>query len=82
MTATLETIHKTMKRYNNAAAYGSECNAWQDFVADCYDRFGFAPWADAHWDDVMPEDFSAYWTSVAAGECPDYDADTGRRLDA
>lgn len=75
----LETIYTGMKRFNASAASGSECNAWQDFVADCFQRFNFAPWADAHWDDEMPTDFAQYWTKVACGDCEDYNAETGAR---
>jgi hypothetical protein len=78
--ATIDAIYTSMKRFNNAAAPGSECNAWQDFVAESYNRLGFAPWADEHWQDELPDEFATYWQEVANGECSDYAADTGARL--
>lgn len=77
---TLDAIYTSMKRYNNTVAFGSECNAWQDFVADCFSQLGFAPWADEHWPNEMPEDFAAYWLDVSSSNSRDYDAETGARI--
>jgi hypothetical protein len=33
------------RRLDEVVACGSECTAWQDFVADTYKRIGMAPWA-------------------------------------
>ena len=79
---TLEQVHDAMKRYNGAVAYGSECNAWQDFVADCYDRLGHAPWADAHWSKPVPTDFAEYWQEVAGGQSDAYVATNGARVES
>jgi hypothetical protein len=70
-----------MHRYSSQVAYGSECSAWQDFVADCYKVLGFAPWDDAHWGDAVEIGFANYWLCVARGESTDYDPDTGAKLD-
>lgn len=75
---TLADVHAEMKRYNRSVAPGSECNAWQDFVADSYATHKCAPWVDAA-DDVMPEfTWIAFWVDVARGNMSSrYDAETG-----
>lgn len=84
-------ITAAMHRYNNSVAYGSECNAWQDYVEDCYQATGRAPWAE--WQDAEGEfstvaemdasdEFAAYWLAVATGESSDYVADSGARVEA
>ena len=75
---TLEELHAAMHRYNRFAAPGSECAAWQDFVAATYERLGHAPWADKFWDEGVPEDFAVYWTAVSTGRSGAYD-DNGAR---
>ena len=42
----LSQITKEMKEMNGAVAFGSECNAWQDFVEDCHRQYGMGPWSD------------------------------------
>jgi hypothetical protein len=77
---TLQQTYDAMHSFNRSAAPGSECSAWQDFVADCHSRLGYAPWADEHWDDEVPADFADYWSDVAAGRSGDYDPENGARL--
>lgn len=77
----LEDIYIAMNRYNGHVAYGSECNAWHDFVEDCYKTLGHAPWNDEHWNDEVSECFGPYWLEVANGESPYYDSETGVRRD-
>lgn len=77
---TLKQIHDAMWRYNQAVAYGSECNAWADFVADCYTQLGVAPWTES--DGAAPSDFVEYWQAVADGKSDDYTVGTGDRANA
>ncbi len=77
---TLATLTRWMSDYNHAVAPGGECAAWGDYVADCHARLDCAPWSDDHADRVVPADMAEYWTSVADGTCPDYDATDGSRL--
>lgn len=58
-------IHSRMVAVNKAVAYGSECEEWGDFVADCFDRFGIGPWDDEAVDVTVPEEFAVYWLDVA-----------------
>ena len=60
---TLSEINQAMRDYNGAVAYGSECTAWGDFVADCYDQVGVSPWHDS--EVTVSDDFAAYWLSVS-----------------
>ena len=46
-TITLKIVAAEMRDYNRRVAPGSECAAWQDFVADCFRRYDVAPWEDA-----------------------------------
>lgn len=72
---TLIDLHQAMHKYSQAVMYGSECNAWQDFVRNCYEQLGHAPWRDDG--GLVPQEFGEYWSAVANGASPDYDADTG-----
>lgn len=74
---TLDQITIEMKSYNGAVAYGSECNAWQDYHADCHEIIGVGPQDDEADDMIVPEEFADYWLKVARGESADYDAETG-----
>ena len=74
---TLKEIHDAMWRYNQTVAYGSECNAWGEFVAASYRELGRAPWDDAHGGDDVPKDFAEYWAEVAEGKNEQFDAETG-----
>jgi hypothetical protein len=76
----LKTINDEMWSYNQAIAYGSECNAWGDFVADSFDQCGVAPWADETGTIETSPDFAQFWLAVAAGQSPDYAPDTGDRI--
>lgn len=74
-----------MKAYNSRVAYGSECQAWQEFVADTYRVIGMAPWDDRNADPetAVPRNFLRFWGDVAEGkDCSTYDWDTGARIDA
>lgn len=74
-------LNETMKAYNSEVAYGSECNAWSDFVADSHDRLGMAPWDDRAEETAVPEDMAEYWVDVTNNASSDYD-DSGSRIDA
>uniref|UniRef100_A0A6M3KZ10 Uncharacterized protein n=1 Tax=viral metagenome TaxID=1070528 RepID=A0A6M3KZ10_9ZZZZ len=74
----LHELHRMMREYNGRVAYGSECQAWGDFVASCYDEIGMAPWDDRGDTTDVPTEMVAYWTDVANGENSDYDLDGGR----
>lgn len=81
-TITLKTVNDWMQRFNRTAAPGSECGAWQDFVADSFERYRMSP-TDDRAEDVEPsQDFVDYWLDVA-DQRPgaEYDA-TGNRIDA
>ena len=78
---TLDLISDEVRGYNRVVAYGSECNAWQDFVADCYKQYGIAPWDDAAADTKVSDDFADYWIGVASGNSNDYAENGGRRHD-
>jgi hypothetical protein len=47
VTITLKILAAEIRDYNRRVAPGSECAAWQDFVADCFMRYDVAPWEDA-----------------------------------
>jgi hypothetical protein len=65
----VEDVDAAMRDYNRERAPGSECNAWQDYVADL---------AKLDSDDAQAiTDFADYWLLVADGECADYDLETG-----
>ena len=71
---TLEYLTERMREYNRQVAPGSECSAWQDYLADCVAIHKELPW------DVPDLDASTmadYWIDVANGVSDDYDADTG-----
>jgi hypothetical protein len=70
-----------MAAYNRQVAPGSECNAWQDFVAECHRNYFIAPWDDLAAITVVDSAFVGYWTVVAEGNSPDYD-DAGSRVEA
>jgi hypothetical protein len=74
-------LNEKMKAYNSNAAYGSECAAWGDFVADSYDRLGMAPWDDRAEETEVPEDMAEYWIDVTNNANDDYD-NNGSRIDA
>lgn len=64
-TTTLKTVYDSMHYFNRFAAPGSECVAWGDFIANCYDRYEMAPW-DERAEEVEPvQDFVDYWLGVA-----------------
>lgn len=74
----LHAVHNAMEAFNAAAAPGSECAAWQDFVKASYDRFSVGPWSFTP-AMTAPHEFATYWLEVAAGGSADYDTD-GNRL--
>lgn len=77
---TLKQMHDAMFSHNQHVAYGSECNAWQDFVNDSYTSLGKAPWADEIGDIEVTDEFANYWSAVAAGSSANYNAETGARV--
>jgi hypothetical protein len=74
---TLEEITDQMHHYNNSVAYGSESEAWVDYVEDCYASTGFYPWEEPELTPI--DEFVAYWIEVASGESSDY-TDSGERV--
>ncbi len=70
----LQQIHDEMSRYNGEAAYGSECNAWQDFVEDAFQNYKTTPWNDTAEDINCDKEFADYWMDVANGKSSDYDS--------
>lgn len=81
----LQTITAAMQSYNRSVAYGSECNAWQDFHADCHAQLGHGPTDEWFADDDfhaagdldVSDDFAAYWLAVAEGRSEAYNPETG-----
>jgi hypothetical protein len=55
-----------------------ECNAWQDFVAECQTRFKTQSALSAA-DRIVPDSIWEYWTAVASGASNDYHADGSRK---
>ena len=76
----LKELTRAMENFNRIVAAGSECNAWGDYHADCYEVLGIGP-CDEYASD-LPEDFAEYWLAVAEGENGDYCPQCGDRLDA
>lgn len=74
---TLQDLTDFMRRYNRFAAPGSECNAWQDYVQDCYTIYLVPPWHEEELE--VSEPFAEHWLRVAAGQHEDYDPETGAR---
>lgn len=60
----LSELNELMADYNGQVAYGSECMAWADFVADCYERLGLAPWNARAINTDVPQDMAEYWIDV------------------
>jgi len=75
------TVFQAMRKFNELIAFGSECAAWQDFVADGPQELGMAIWEAEECNLVPDQGFVDYWMSVADGECDDYD-DEGNRVEA
>jgi hypothetical protein len=69
---TLAEINKWMQELNGEYAYGSECNAWQDFVECAYNDYKIAPWDDRASEIEVEEDFANYWIDVSVNESSDY----------
>jgi len=80
-TVTLKIVAAEMRDYNRRVAPGSECAAWQDFVADCFMRYDVAPWEDAAEDIEPVQEGVDYWHRIASGENCQYHAATGVRLE-
>ncbi|WP_026606529.1 hypothetical protein [Methylocapsa acidiphila] len=76
---TLKKLIQEMHAYNRTVAQASECDAWQDFVADCFSRYEVGPWDDVAQDVQAVEGFVDYWLDVPKGANYDYDARTGAR---
>lgn len=75
----IATVTEAMRAYNREVAPGSECNAWQDYIDDCVERYDATPWVIAECKRVIEEDFADYWMEVACRRSPAYDVDTGAR---
>ena len=78
---TLKIVAAEMRDYNRRVAPGSECAAWQDFVADCFRRYDVAPWEDAAEEIEPVQDGVNYWLRIASGENYEYNTETGARLE-
>lgn len=78
---TLKIVAAEMRDYNRRVAPGSECAAWQDFVADCFMRYDVAPWEDAAADIEPVRKAVDYWHRIASGGNCQYHAATGARVD-
>ena len=68
----LKEINEALVFFNREVSPGSECEAWGDFVAECYKNFGIAPWDDGADAVEVPLDMSAYWLSITRFENDDY----------
>jgi hypothetical protein len=79
-TITLKIVAAEMRDYNSRVAPGSECAAWQDFVADCFMRYDVAPWEEAAEEIEPVQEGVNYWLRIASGENYEYHAATGARL--
>lgn len=75
----LSELNEQMAEYNGNVAYGSECNAWQDFHEDCHARFFCSPYDPEAEDIDVPADVAEYWEEVADGSSSDYDEEGGRK---
>jgi hypothetical protein len=80
-TMTLKIVTAEMRDYNRRVAPGSECAAWQDFVADCFMRYDVAPWEDAAEDIEPVQEGVDYLHRIASGENYEDHAATGARLE-
>jgi hypothetical protein len=74
-TTTLTHVYNWMHAFNRQAAPHSECVAWQDFVYDCYDRYGVAPWDDQAEEIEPSQNFVCYWLDVSNNTSSIYNAD-------
>jgi hypothetical protein len=81
VTVTLKIVATEMRDYNRRVAPGSECAAWQDFVADCFMRYDVAPWEDAAEEIEPVQEGVDYWIRIASGENCEYHSATGARLE-
>lgn len=68
----LRQLRTIMANYDCNNAFGAYCDAWVDFVGDCYDTFGFAPWDERAGNTEVPEEMLAYWLDVANDVVDDY----------
>ena len=81
-TMTLDELIQEMRAYNRTVAQDSECDAWQDFVVECFSRYEVGPWDDAVPEVQAAQGFVDYWLDVPKGANYDYDAGTGARQEA
>ena len=58
----LSEVTAAMTEHKRRCSPGSECEHWQDYVSDCHDTHGHAPWDG---DCEVSESFAAYWLEVA-----------------
>lgn len=63
----IATVDAAMRAFNREAAPGSECQEWQDYVADCDRRYGAPPWKLIERRVVVDPDFISYWMTIAVG---------------
>ncbi|WP_156964603.1 hypothetical protein [Methylocapsa aurea] len=81
-TMTLNRLIQEMRGYNRTVAQDGECDAWRDFVVECFCRFEVGPWDDLAYDVQAEEGFVDYWLDVPKGGNYDYDAKTGARQES
>ena len=79
---TLNKLIQEMRAYNRTVAQDRECDAWQDFVVECFSRYEVGPWEGLAQDVPAVEGFVDYWLNVPKGANYDYDAGTGARQEA
>jgi hypothetical protein len=81
-TMTLSELIKEMRAYNRTVAQDGECDAWRDFIVDCFSRYEVGPWDDVVQDVQAVEGFVDYWLDVPNGANYDYNSRTGARQDS
>ena len=70
---TLSELTDEVRDHSSECAPGSECQIWQDYVAECYDLLGCAPWGA---DRTLPTGFAAAWREcLQTPYCPDAEVD-------
>ncbi|WOJ89840.1 hypothetical protein RZS28_00555 [Methylocapsa polymorpha] len=79
---TLHKLIQEMHSYNRTVAQDGECDAWQDFMVECFSRYEVGPWDEVAEDVQAAEGFADYWLDVPKGTSYDYSAGTGARLEA
>jgi uncharacterized protein YqiB (DUF1249 family) len=73
-------VHDAMLAYATRTHKGGRCVAWRDFLRHCKRQFGESPRSIPDGTKITRQ-FADYWLQVAAGNSPDYDAETGNWVD-